>query len=82
MRSMEGTKVGFIGAGNMAQAVVKGLLLSGLYAHTVFSYSTILTTNIGKSFNFFASATKETSDSYQKMKVMTGGCTCWSLLVL
>jgi len=77
--------VGFIGAGNMAQAVVKGLLLSGLYAHTVFysyAYSTILTTNIGKSFNFFASATKETSDSYQKMKVMTGGCTCWSLLVL
>ncbi|XP_065897785.1 pyrroline-5-carboxylate reductase 3-like isoform X2 [Dysidea avara] len=47
---MEGTKIGFVGAGNMAQAVVKGLLSSG------------------KPFNISASATKETSESYQKMK--------------
>jgi len=31
---MEETKIGFIGAGNMAQATVKGLLSSGLCACT------------------------------------------------
>ena len=32
---MEGTKIGFIGAGNMAQAVVKGLLSSGINIGTL-----------------------------------------------
>lgn len=62
------TKIGFIGAGNMAQAVVKGLRSSGIYIKDT---SCFLSTpsHPGKDFKLAASATKDTSISYQKMKV-------------
>ena len=63
---MEGTKIGFLGAGNMAQAVVKGLLLSGITNKDPTCFFDICA---GKEFSLAATATKETSLTYQAMKV-------------
>ena len=63
---MEGTKIGFLGAGNMAQAVVKGLLLSGITNKDLIRFFDI---RAGKEFSLAATATKETSLTYQAMKV-------------
>ena len=64
---MEGTKIGFLGAGNMAQAVVKGLLLSGITNEDPCNMP--FNIHPGKDLSLAATATKETSLTYQAMKV-------------